>query len=311
MQNQHLPMFPLVGIFVTCFFWIPVLGQDEILINGLPENCGNRPPLQPPPGGYTGAKTEAKENDWPWHVGLYASVYGSYPFCGGTLISPTWVLTAAHCIQMALRCYPVPFGQPFSYEKVSPHTLMVLIGGHNWTDDRTPRYFFGIKHIIMHPDFPDYHDKIGFDFALLKLKRAVIRSKQMSFTCLPKSGFKINMGSTCFFAGWGLIPNPPNKPFEIQPQVLMEKPGTIVDMSKCKKAHPEILKHNHVCVKQKFGTPCNGDSGGALNCAKNDGTWILYGIAAYIDSNCKKKYFASVSTDSVLTWIKETIQKYN
>uniref|UniRef100_A0A0X3P386 Chymotrypsin-like elastase family member 3B n=1 Tax=Schistocephalus solidus TaxID=70667 RepID=A0A0X3P386_SCHSO len=189
--------------------------------------------------------------------------------------------------------------------------MAVLIGGHNWTDDKAPSYFFGIKHIIMHPDFPDFNKKIGFDFALLKLKRAVRRSQRVSFACLPKSGFKIKMGITCFIAGWGLIPDPPNKLPKTQPQVLMEKPGTIADMSHCVKHHPEVGKYNHVCMKQNFGTTCAGDSGGALNCVKADGTWILYGVAAYTDPACEKQYFVSVSTDSVLTWIKETIQKYN
>jgi len=39
---------------------------------------------------------EAKVNSIPWQVGI--KVYGTFPFCGGTIVGPTTVLTAAHCV---------------------------------------------------------------------------------------------------------------------------------------------------------------------------------------------------------------------
>ena len=39
---------------------------------------------------------DSHPGEWPWHVALYFS--GQY-FCGGSLISDTFVLTAAHCVQ--------------------------------------------------------------------------------------------------------------------------------------------------------------------------------------------------------------------
>lgn len=42
----------------------------------------------------------AKEQQFPWNVALLFSLPDTNAFCGGTLITPEWVLTAAHCAQM-------------------------------------------------------------------------------------------------------------------------------------------------------------------------------------------------------------------
>ncbi|KAI8512244.1 CUB and sushi domain-containing protein 2 [Branchiostoma belcheri] len=70
-------------------------GSDEIICSNVGSKCGV-PAIQPTlpvariVGGYA-----ALPGSWPWQV--YLLRYGSFR-CGGNLIHPLWVLTAAHCV---------------------------------------------------------------------------------------------------------------------------------------------------------------------------------------------------------------------
>ena len=45
-----------------------------------------------------GGKTAAKFS-WPWQVSIQAKTSDPGHFCGGSIIHPNWILTAAHCFE--------------------------------------------------------------------------------------------------------------------------------------------------------------------------------------------------------------------
>merc|ERR1719228_1762821 len=94
-----------------------------------------------------GVDTEV--NEYPWQVALVS--YGStWIFCGGSLISDIWVMTAAHCTQGKLPSY-----------------IQIILGEHdqsNAMESVTIRS--DVVQIVQHPD----SSGVSHDFSLVKLQ---------------------------------------------------------------------------------------------------------------------------------------------
>ena len=42
---------------------------------------------------------DADQGQFPWQVAVFGAADGGTSLCGGSLISATWVVTAAHCVR--------------------------------------------------------------------------------------------------------------------------------------------------------------------------------------------------------------------
>lgn len=78
---------------------------------------------------YSQSRVIAGENShagqWPWQAGLLSK--GRF-FCGGSLIAPEWVLTAAHCVHYYdASTTKVVLGKQESYShKFNKHYLYII-----------------------------------------------------------------------------------------------------------------------------------------------------------------------------------------
>merc|ERR1712180_127090 len=103
---------------------------------------------------------EVEPHSIPWQV------YLRDVNCGGTIICPRFVMTAAHCID----------------QKVAKE---VYVGLHNVKDDLTEDRRHGVKKIHKHPKYEVMPGGVNYDFAILELTNPINMSSDAKATFLP------------------------------------------------------------------------------------------------------------------------------
>jgi secreted trypsin-like serine protease len=132
-------------------------------------------------------------------------------FCGATFISPTWILTAAHCITE-------------DGDVASPKSIEIYAGSHNFRNgDRIP-----VKSIYRHPKYVD--NFIENDVALLQLVRAPkagTKYKAIDLIEPSNEAAQTSPGTSVTIIGWGTTEN------EQLSQVLQHTTVKIVERAEC------------------------------------------------------------------------------
>ncbi|XP_078467673.1 chymotrypsin-like elastase family member 2A [Lampetra planeri] len=232
-----------------------------LLVQATAQGCGV--PSYPPIESRVVNGVEAKPNSWPWQISLqYLSSGSWYHTCGGTLIDPQWVLTAAHCISS--RTYRVAVGE---------HLLSVEEGGDE---------FHSVDQITVHPGWNNNNVAGGNDIALIRLAQPVVLSNKVQPSCLPPAGVVLSHNYPCYITGWGRLSTGGALPDALQQANL-----PVVDHATCSQSNwwSTNAKTTMVCAGgDGYDSGCNGDSGGPLNCINSAGKWEVHGITSYVSS---------------------------
>ncbi|XP_073669986.1 trypsin-like isoform X3 [Paramisgurnus dabryanus] len=214
---------------------------------------------------------DASAGSWPWQVSIQSNTYGGH-FCGGSLISPSWVLSAAHCFQ-----------------SVSTDTIVVYIGRQSQTDSNPNEISSTVSQVFTHPSYSSSSE--DNDIALLQLSSPVEFSNYIQPVCLAAAGSTVDAGTMTWITGWGKL-NPNSNQL---PAILQEVEIPIVSDSTCKNAYAG-LTDNMICAGLSQGgkDSCQGDSGGPL-VVKIDTQWIQSGIVSY-GQGCAEPGYPGVYT---------------
>lgn len=211
--------------------------------------------------------TSAYSGKWPWMVYL-----GN---CGGTLISPTWVLTAGHCVDQT-------------------PTQEVSVGTFNLAVDELERQRFRVKRIVIHPTYS--RPTLTDDLALIELSRPVPLNDYRRPICLPSSN-QATTNRPLYAAGWGETLS------GTQPTLLQDI--EIREIDPCDSFR--INKAKQLCARQPNANRgiCFGDSGGPLMLEENN-RWIIVGISSFATRPCFNGSGGFTRVSAYLEWIKQT-----
>ncbi|XP_046457593.1 transmembrane protease serine 11D-like [Daphnia pulex] len=230
--------------------------------------------------------SQAAKNSWPFVVALMAN---GQVLCGGSLISPTKILTAAHCVErMSL----------FEISLLTVRLGMHTVGNQALNTRNDAQVTRRVSRVVFHNDYNDATS--ANDIAILTMDKAVTYSSVISPVCLgsPSSNADQFADKQAAVMGWGNLQEGGN-PADVLQQVTLQ----IITNAKCKASFPDLLT-TMLCAIAPGKDSCQGDSGGPLVVQSASGIWTQVGIVSF-GRGCAQPDFPGVYTrvSAFRSWI--------
>ncbi|KAH8388322.1 hypothetical protein KR093_003860 [Drosophila rubida] len=198
----------------------------------------------------------------PWLVGLFerTQAVSLNFFCGGTLLSSSTVISAAHCFR-------------FTGRNVQASSTVVSLG-RNTIDVFSEGELRDVTQLLIN----DRYNEAEFteaDLALLRLATPVTFNDYIVPICLWSESFPLQLpsGYKAYVAGWGADGNG-----NVNTQLSKIADVNIVSEPNCLRELPgRLVQPSAICAKKSGTGPCASDGGGGLMLRENN-VWLLRAI---------------------------------
>jgi hypothetical protein len=240
-------------------------------------------------------------SSWPWQVALaYRSAFGvsgspkARKICGGTVIGPRLVLTAAHCVVGGPSWAAPSVKSPQRFEVIAGRTVLNSAGGEVVRVGRIelPRRYYSNR------------IRLDWDVALLQLNNSLsVRPIQIAG---PTESRASRPGQVLFATGWG---QRTWRDYGGSPNLRVAR-LMMFRSSPCRLSYSDFQGSINICFggPGEKATTCMGDSGGPI-VSPVKGDFRLVGLTGFGSDYCWGHMPVGgprVASDPIRTWISET-----
>ncbi|MGB0652889.1 MAG: S1 family peptidase [Thermoplasmatota archaeon] len=217
------------------------------------------------PGGAIVGGQLADEGEYPWMAAIHSGDPESGQYCGGSLVTPTIVVTAAHCIDAILGIYIIDtiFGPWLSGD------IYVMLGSNTLNNDAET---IQVSAAHVHPDY----NGNGYDIAVLELETASTQGTPIDWAT-PADAAAYAPGVMATVTGWGATSQGGSGSDQ-----LLEVDVPIMSDAQCE-TYQSINDPVEICAGYEEGgrDSCQGDSGGPMVVPAPGGGFLLAGVVSW------------------------------
>ncbi|XP_069141484.1 clotting factor C-like [Argopecten irradians] len=240
---------------------------------------------------------------WPWQAAMSRHLQDNYWYitCGGSLVSESLVVTAAHCVTHYGTDIPI-----------SIDDIAIYLGKHYRSDVLNSTFVQKRKvtSIEIHPHYtPSSYD---LDIAVLLLESPVTLTPYVRPVCLPDQlvGERLLLpGREGVVTGWGVTENSRNSE-ELRMAKVQTTTNTDCMNKYAQVGYPQTITENMFCAGQEDGSSdaCEGDSGGPLvfPATGADRKWYLEGVVSWgspLGCGIELQYGVYTKVRNCLDWL--------